>query len=165
MMSVKIKELLQSAKFKKVLCRIAVIAVALIIFQVGVFVGYHKAAFSYRWGENYYRTFGGPGRHMLWGMPRGEFSEAHGVAGKVIKVDLPTIVVESEDKLEKMILIKDNTIVVRFRDTVKPTDIKPDDFVVIIGAPNDQAQIEARLIRLAPPPSDFQNKEMERQTR
>ena len=130
------------------------IAVAVIIvFQAGIWVGYRKAAFSFRWGDNYYRSFGGPRGDFAPGLPHGDFPDANGAAGRIIKIDLPTFIVEGQDRAEKIILIKDDTFIKRFRDTVKPEDMRVDDFVVIIGAPNDQSQIEAKLIRLmeAPP--------------
>jgi len=34
------------------------------------------------------------------------------------------------------------------RETVKKEDLKVGDWVVIIGSPNEEGQIEARLIRL-----------------
>jgi hypothetical protein len=39
----------------------------------------------------------------------------------------------------------------RLRETVKISDLKVDDFVVVIGEPNDSGQIEAKFIRLLPP--------------
>lgn len=138
---------------KKVLWGIGVAIAALLVFQAGVFVGFHKAGFSYRWGEDYYRVFGGH-RKAFMGMPRGfefgEFASPHGSVGKILNVTLPTIVIEGDDKVEKVVMIKDDTVIRRFRDTIKPVDLKPDDVVVIIGSPNDKSQIEAKLIRVMP---------------
>ncbi len=158
---IKIKDFVQSKKFVKILCGIGVIVVALIIFQAGIFVGYHKAAFSYKWGENYYHDFfGGPreerglfkGPMGMMGIPREDFSSAHGVSGKIIKVDLPTIVIDGQDNVEKVVLIKDDTVIRSLRENIKPTDLKADDFVVVIGSPDDKGQIEAKLIRIIPSP-------------
>ena len=153
----KLGEFFQSALAKLILRGIAIIVAALLIFQAGVFVGFHKAGFSYRWGEDYYRTFGGQ-RKIFKGPQRGEpneFPAVHGSAGKIIKITLPTIVIEDKDKIEKIIVIKDGTVIRRFRDEIKPTDLKVDDSVVVIGSPNDKSEIEARLIRLMPPPPNF----------
>ena len=154
-----IKDVFQSKIFRRVLVGIGVAIIALVIFQAGIFVGYRKSGFSYRWGENYYRTFGehrGRFGKRMPGFPRGrDFSNSHGATGKIVRVDLPTAVIADEDGVEKIIAIKDDTIIRRFRETVKPTDLKPDDFVTVIGSPNDQSQIEAKLIRLLPSPPDF----------
>ena len=146
------KELLQSKVPKKILYGIGIAVIALVIFQAGVFVGYHKAAFSYRWGDNYYRTFGEPQKRFGKDFPRGGFSDAHGATGEIIKIDLPTLVVQGQDNIEKIVVIKNDTAIRRSRDTAQQMDLKIDDFVVVIGSPNDQGQIEAKLIRLMPPP-------------
>lgn len=137
------KKMFPSKLFTRILCIIGIVIVALLIFQTGVFVGYHKAAFSYRWGQEYYHTFGGH-----------RFPSSHGAIGKIIKVDLPTFIMEGPDKTEQVVLTTDTTIVRRFRDVIKPSDLKPDDYVVVIGSPNDKSQIEARFIRLVPAPQN-----------
>ncbi len=145
-----IKEFSQSKAFKKTLYGIGVVIVALLIFQGGVLVGYHKAGFSYRLGDNYHRTFVGEQGEFPLGMYRGDFTDAHGSVGKIIKIDLPTFVLEGQDGVEKIISVTDDTVIRQFRETIKPTDLKINDFVVVIGSPNTQGQIESRLIRLMP---------------
>jgi hypothetical protein len=118
-------------------------------------VGFHKAEFSFRHGDNYYNTFGpekkGRGMSMR---PRDGFANAHGTVGKIISIDLPTIVVAGEDGVEKVVLVGEKTAVQKFRETIKSTDLKIDDFVVVVGSPNTEGKIEAKFIRLAPTPPD-----------
>jgi len=140
----------QSRTFKIILFVIGGVVVALLILQAGIFVGYRRAGFSYRWGDNYYRTFGGPGPGGMMDIPRQNFPNAHGTTGKIIKIDLPTFVVEERGNIEKIVLIKDDTAIVRFRDKIKPADLKVDDSIVVIGQPNDAGQIEAKIIRVMP---------------
>ncbi len=146
------KEFIQSKTFKKILYGIGGLIVAMLIFHAGMFAGYHKATFSYRLGDNYYRAFGEPRMHMPRGFGHDGFSDAHGATGKIIRLDLPTIIIESKDSLEKIILTTDTTSIKRFRETLKATDLKVDDMITVIGKPNDAAQIEAKLIRLMPSP-------------
>ncbi len=127
------------------------IIIALLIFQAGMFVGYRKASFSYRWGDNYHRTFGEQQKFPFRMGPRGDFSESHGVVGKVVSIKLPTFVVEGSDNVEKVVVIKEDTIIRRFRDTLKPEDLKTGDLIVVIGSPNNQSEVEAKLIRMLPP--------------
>ncbi|MFA6897827.1 MAG: hypothetical protein WC250_00240, partial [Candidatus Paceibacterota bacterium] len=96
-------------------------------------------------GERGGRSFGMP-------MMRGGFFEAHGATGKIVSIKLPTLVVASPDSVEKVVLVGDNTEIRRFRDVIKAIDLKVDDVVVVVGSPNDSSQIEARLIRVLPPP-------------
>lgn len=145
------KNLFQSKKFKIILCIAGAIVIASIIFAGGMFVGFRKAGFSYRWGEDYYRTFGGRRGEPMMGFPQpGDFTNSHGAVGKIIKINLPNIIISGEDNIEKIILIKDDTVIKRFRENVKPTDLKENDFVTIIGKPDDKSQIEAKLIRIMP---------------
>jgi hypothetical protein len=165
------KKFYQSKAFiiKKILYGIGIIIVALLIFKAGTFVGYRKAAFSYGLGENYYRAFG-KHREGIMGernMPGflnfpndRDFSNPYGPMGKIIKVESPTLILEDRDSVEKIVLIKDNTVIRRFRDTIKLTDLKPGDFIVVIGSPNNQGQIEAKFIRVMPASPQTMNQMM-----
>ena len=150
------KDLIESKKMRAVLYTLGLAILGLGIFQAGVMVGYRKAAFSYNWGNSYYRTFGERGGGFSHGpQMMGNFLNAHGATGRIVKITLPTFIIEGgEDHVEKEILVKDNTIIRRFRDTLTSSDLKIDDFVVIIGSPNDTSQIEAKLIRLLPLPPE-----------
>lgn len=140
----------------KTVWRIAVgfgIAVAvLVVFRAGMIAGYHQARFGGGLGDNYYRAFGDD--RMFEREIPGGFPNAHGVAGKVISVDIPMFVVADRDGVEKTVVIKDDTVIRRSRDEVQPADIQPDGFVIVIGSPNEGAQIEAKLIRIMPSPPD-----------
>lgn len=146
-------KLFQSKSFKVGLIVLGAFIVLLLVFKAGVFVGYKKAQFSYRWGENYHRNFAGP-RGGFFGDfgrdfgDRGDFINAHGTFGSVIKVDGNTIIVKDKDNVEKTVLISDNTVINKSRETIKVSDLKVDDSIVIIGSPNEQGQIEAKLIRV-----------------
>jgi hypothetical protein len=138
------QEFTSSKTFKRIIWGIGVLLVALVIFQAGVFVGFDKASFSFKGGDNYYRTFGsGPG-------PGGGFPGAYGVSGKIIKVSLPTVLVAGDDGVEKSILVSTSTLIRQLRQMLAPADLKVDDTVVIIGSPNNQSQIEAKFIRIIP---------------
>jgi hypothetical protein len=157
-----IKEFFQSKTFRGILYGVGIVVVILLVFQAGVFVGYHKASFSYRSGEKLYRMFDeGQDRRSFMGMSRGAFPDTpntHGTIGKIIKLDLPTLVVEDKDKTEKIIIIKDDTTIRRFREEIKSSDLKMDDFIVVVGTPNADGQVEARLVRVMPtPPKEFES--------
>jgi len=140
----------KSSLSTKILYVIGAILLALLIFRGGIYVGYHRAGFAYGWGENYYKTFGGQRPNMFPAGPKNEPTNANGVAGKIIKISLPTIIVDGADGVEKIILIKSDTAIRYFRDAIKAADLKVGDSVVIIGSPNANSQIEAKLIRVMP---------------
>jgi hypothetical protein len=149
----KIKNFFESPKSKKYTISVLALIIALCIFQAGVFVGFKKAAFSYKFGDNYYRAFG-EGRHGIgmMGSPFGDLSGGHGAVGKIIKITLPTIVVEAPDNTEKVVVLDDDTEIKQFRNSVQADALHVNDFVVVLGSPNDQGQVVARLVRLLPPP-------------
>lgn len=142
----------QSKTFKIVTWFVAGLIILLFVFKLGVFVGYKKAAFSYRWGENYHRNFGGP-RGGFFGdflSDKPDFIESHGVFGQIIKITENSLVVRGQDNVEKVIAVSNDTIFERLRETIKLSDLKVDDSVVIIGRPTNEGQIEAKLIRFMP---------------
>ncbi len=150
-----VKAFLQSKNFSRILWGLGVAVAVIAVFQAGVFVGFRKAGFSYRLGDNYYRAFDGGRRGgPVPGLRPGEFPDAHGAAGRIVKIDPPTFVMEGDDRLERIVVMNDDTVIRRFRDTIAPGDLQPDDYVVVIGSPDDQSRISAKLIRVLPPP-DF----------
>ena len=153
-----IKHKLQSKTFRTVLYVIGSLIVALVIFQAGIFVGFHEAQFSGHLGDNYRRTFGERSFGMISGVMRdSNYPVSNGAVGKIIKITLPTLVIIGPDNIEKVILLQDDTLIREFRNTIKPTDLKLNDEVVVIGAPNTASEIEAKLVRLIPGAMDTQN--------
>ena len=144
---------------KIVICIIGVILL-LVAFELGVIVGFHKAGFSGHLGDNFYRAFGG-GASSSRGMMMDDIPSGHGAAGKIVRVDLPTFVVAGPDNVEKVVILKqtggsdDQTIFRHFRDNASTSDIVVGNYVLVFGSPNEQGQIEAKLVRILPPPPSF----------
>ena len=92
------KEFLQSKTFKGILYGFGLAAILFIVLAAGMRIGERRAEFSDRWGGNFRQTFGAPPMPMPMGGPN-NFTEAHGVTGKIIKISLPTIIVEGADKV------------------------------------------------------------------
>ena len=132
--------------------------IIVLVFGIGIRVGLEKARFSYGWAENYHKNFGGPRMGFMddWRQfPAGDFIEGHGSFGEIIKINNDNLVIKGGDNAEKVILLKGDTIIERFRETLKPGDLKVGDFIVVIGSPNDSGQIEAKLIRVLPDQQSF----------
>ncbi len=141
---------LQSKKFQLALWIIGGLVVALAIFGVGMAVGFKKANFSYRWGENYHKNFGGPRGGFFRDFSDRDLIDAHGVAGQILNIAGPTLVIRGGDNVEKIVLVNEATIIRRGKETVSSAELSLDDVVVVIGKPNDAGQIEAKFIRLMP---------------
>ncbi len=149
----KTKKVLDS-KFIKTLIYVAIIlAVLLATLQIGIIIGYRKAKFSYGMGDNYYHSFG-PHQHFIGGMMGGiggireDFTSSHGVIGKIVSIDLPTMVILGSDNIEKTVIVSTSTAIIEYHDNLLPTDIKIGDYAMVIGSPNDNSQIEAKFIRV-----------------
>jgi len=151
-----LNKFLQSKLFKRIIIALAAAIIALLSFGVGVLVGYNKARFSYAWGENYDRNFGGPPHGIFGFLPGGDkFMNAHGTFGSILEVNLgsSTLSVKGQDNIEKTVFVSSTTTITENRGLIKLSDIKINDPIVVIGSPNNQGQIEARLIRvLSEPP-------------
>lgn len=132
------------------------LVLVIFIFQAGMIVGFRKASFGRDWGDNYTNNFGSPHKFFKLGGDLGDFGNlpnAHGAIGKIIKVELPTIVVfDGKDQTEKIILITDQTEIRQAHDMVDKSQLKIDEYVIVLGEPNATGQIEARLIRFIPAP-------------
>ena len=145
---INIAALMKSKKLKIALLTFAAITALLFVFKAGEALGEHNARFSYRWGENYHRIFGGPRSGFFKDFSGSDFLSSHGVFGVVLKIDGATMIVKNKFDTEQSVLISDATTIRRGRAAAAIGDIKPDSRVIIIGAPNDQGQIGAKFIRV-----------------
>ncbi|MBI5530537.1 MAG: hypothetical protein HY918_03480 [Candidatus Doudnabacteria bacterium] len=154
-------ELLHSKKIKLLLAVLGSLVVMLLVFQLGVFVGVRKATFAYGWGDNYRRNFGMPARGPLGELEGLGFIGGHGVAGEVIKIDGQDLVIKGIDNTEKIIQISNSTTIRRGRENISLADVKVDDGLVVIGQPNNDGSIFAKLVRIFdtdnPPGPPMQN--------
>ncbi len=147
-----INKILQSKIFAAIILVLLALVILLVGFKLGTVVGIRKADFSCRWSDNYHQNFGGPQKGFGQGWGDRDFIEASGTFGQVIKIDGSTLVVNGRQDLEKVVLITDTTVIKNLQRTIQLGELKVGDMVVIIGEPNASGQIEARLIRVMPPP-------------
>lgn len=148
----------QSKKIKIIFFAIGALIILLLVFAAGEFIGYRKARFSYKWADNYHQNFAGPKVGFFGNFKRGfgdrDYTNSHGTFGSIIKIDYSTstnqalLIVIGEDNVEKTIFISDKATITSRRETIKASDFKVGDRVTIIGSPNEQGQIEAKLIRI-----------------
>jgi hypothetical protein len=143
-------EFLKSKKFKWVVIVFGVFVIAFASFTAGIFVGYNKARFSYDWGEHYDRNFGGPAHGIFGPQPGSQFMNAHGASGMVLAVEVAssTFILRGPDNMEKTVFVSSSTALQTGRTVIHLSDLHAGDSVLVIGAPNEQGQIEARLVRV-----------------
>lgn len=141
---------IQSKRFRKIIICLGVGALTLVIFSLGMQVGYIKASFSYRFGDNYYRSFGPMQSASTMKLLSNSVSDAHGVSGTIVSIDLPTFVVADKDNTEKVVHLENETVIREFRNTLLASDLKTGDFIIVIGEPTDTAEVDAKLVRVFP---------------
>ncbi len=144
----------RSRLFAGIVTGIGIMLIVIFIFEAGVFVGFHEAQFSSRWGENYQRNFGGPIMITRGDMPEFDHSlpEAHGAFGTVVSVSSTTLTILGSQKQEQKVVLTDDTVVRDHETSLKPSDLKSGMFVVAIGDPDDSGEVTAKLIRVMPAP-------------
>lgn len=147
-----IKKIFESKISNNIVYGIGAVILALIIFSAGVKVGFHKSSFGRDWGEHYNENFGMGRRSEKMGMMN-YFPNAHGTTGKILKLEIPNILVQDKDNTEKVVATDDDTKIQKGSESITIADLKIDDFIVVIGTPNNKGQIEAKLIRVMPNPS------------
>lgn len=157
---INIKNIVESKAFHLVIYTLGVLFILFLVFKAGMSAGFRKASFGRDWGNNYAMNFGSPHKGPeIMGVEFGDFGNlpnAHGAIGKIIKMELPTIIVlDEKDNTEKVVLIDEKTEIRKMRDSVTKDELKIDDHIVIIGAPNSSGQIEAKLIRFLPAPFEM----------
>ncbi len=154
-----IQETMKSRKFKIAALGVGVIIIALVSFAGGVAIGFHKARFSYKFGENYERNFvGNPfqERGMMERGSRGMMDDfgghgmrnGHGIAGAIISVANNQIVIKDRNGQENTISVSDKTLIKRGQETISVNDLKNDEQIVVMGQPGDNGTVNADLIRV-----------------
>jgi len=163
-----IEKITQSKYFLSVLGVLGCLIAGAIIFSAGVYVGEHRARYSYQWGANYERNFlGGPGRiggapglggpggdengrplGMMRNFEGRDFRNGHGMAGTVVSISDNNIVVKDRIGKENTIAVSEKTLIKNGQADIKITDLKNDDNIVVIGSPGDIGVVNADLIRV-----------------
>lgn len=151
-MKIKLQEFVQSKLFTKIMWGLGALLALSAVFYAGIFVGFHKARFAGNFGERYDQGFEGKEHRRLFGMPMRGLPEAHGTTGKILKIELPIVIISGDDGIEKAVRISEKTEIRHFRDRVSVAALSVGDVAVVIGEPNDNAEIKARFIRLLPAP-------------
>ncbi len=129
----------------------------LISFRIGVFVGQRQASFTYRWGENYHQAFGGPQEGFMQDWRGKDFVAGHGNVGQVIKNEDEILIIQDKNGTEKIIKLDQKTLIKNGPENIKQSDIEINDEIVVLGSPQDDGSVLAKLIRVfdlskMPPP-------------
>lgn len=150
------QHIVQSKYFRVSAVAIGVLLVALVSFGFGMRVGMHKALFSSQWGRNYERNFMGPegntrGPQFADRFMGRAWRNGHGLAGDVLSVTSDGLIIKNPENQESTVSVGDATIINHGTETVRLQDVRVGDRVVVIGKPQEDGTVKARLIRIFDP--------------
>ena len=149
-MDEQIKKIGTSKRIQNVLWVVGGVALALGIFQAGVFVGFTKARFSLGAGDRYYHSIFGPEQSHM-GIPGPEFPGGHGALGKIIRIDQTGLVIADQSNIEKIVTIDKNTVIKQDHNIVSASSLSENESVIVFGVPDqDDNSIKALFIRILP---------------
>ncbi|MBP9762441.1 hypothetical protein KBD34_02380 [Patescibacteria group bacterium] len=122
-------------------------------FLLGAKVGQHRSGHFCNW--NNHRPEGremprGPRGKPDMMMPMRAMPLPNGVFGRVLSASGTTFVIQGRDRFEQSVLVTTSTAIRLDNRGASSTDIQTNTEVGVFGAPNEQGQIQAHLIRLFP---------------
>lgn len=129
------------------------LAATLVVFRLGVLVGYKKSVFSDKLSCGYSRTFAPGPRAAADGDVDADDSwgSVHGAAGRVASVATSSIVVADRGGVEKLVLMGERVEVRSGLGATTSGAIRSGDVVVVLGYPDERGRIVAELVRIMPP--------------
>ena len=147
------KEIINHPNTKKFIRLLICILAALLIFALGMIIGFSKGQFSERWDRHYMEVMGGPRS------PFSAFSDTddrapspHGMAGIIVSSNNGQLVVNSPNNTEDVIIVGSSTLIRDFHKQGTTTDVKVGSWITAIGSPDENGRLIATFIRIMPPP-------------
>jgi hypothetical protein len=137
------QKIARSKTFLIIIYIILGILVFVAIFAAGLQVGLRRAQYDKAWRNQYLENFG----------PSNQPPSDHGTIGKILSTPLPLVIVEDRSGIEKTIVIGPNTNIRDGNVSLTSLQLTPDEFIVAIGDPDSNGQIQARFIRVLPAPN------------
>lgn len=139
---------MHSKTFKWTIAGISGLIILIGVFGLGLRVGLHEASFTEDWERDYSQNFGSftgaPVKHS----PQDPFLTAHGVLGSILSISGNDLAIKGSDNNEKTVVVSDDTTIRQNFQSLKLSDLKANDSIIVIGDPDDQGRIEAKFIRV-----------------
>lgn len=119
-----IKKIISNTLLRRIIYTVVAVIAILVVFNAGMAVGFRKATFM----------------------------NTNSAFGRVVKIDDESFVVRGPQGMDKMVFYDRSTMIRRLRDNVPPDGLNLNDYVAVVGTPNNACQLQAKIIRIAPPP-------------
>ncbi len=127
---------------------IGALILALLVFRAGVVVGSHRGQF--RGDLSREHGFRSPFFLGNFEMPHGFLQDGHGAVGSITAITLPTFLIETRDGANQTILISTSTLIRDMHAPDATTTLSVGDRIIVLGDPDNQGRINARIINVFP---------------
>lgn len=145
---------LESKVVRTILWVLGGLIVLVLVFGLGIAVGYDRAGFASGFDRNYFHIFFGGSPSGAIGLLAPPMPMAiHGVVGTVIDVNTSTISVKDQRNNEHSVAVSLGTDIRSGNMSVGINNVVVGDQIAVIGEPNNEGQIDARFIRIFGTPS------------
>ena len=119
-----IKKIISNTLARRIIVTLGIVIAILVVFDAGMAVGFRRASFM----------------------------DNNSAFGRITKMDQDSFFVHGPQGVDKLVLYNDKTIVRNMRERMSPDVLKLNDYVAVVGTSNNACQLEAKIIRLVPPP-------------
>ena|ERR1035437_5737438 len=123
------------------------IILAGLIFHAGVVVGSHRGSFGNPGMRGEFRP---PFFPEGFAMPHGFIQDGHGAVGTITTLSLPTFLMQTREGTSQTIFVSTSTIIQNMGAPDTAT-LATGDNVLVLGSPDSQNRIDAKIIRILPP--------------
>jgi len=148
------KKLFENKSFATTLKVLVALLIGWVLFAAGIFVGYHKAAYSLDRDDIYKNGLNGTNSPFAPFMHGSDDANPHGAMGQIISVNFPLLMIKGPESAEQVVIISSSTTIRLLHGMASTSDIKAGQFAISIGEPNDKGEIQASFIRIIPAPQN-----------
>jgi hypothetical protein len=142
------KNIVSSKKARLAVGIIGAVVLALLIFHAGVVFGSHRNSFGSPSGRSgMSRGFRPPFLPSGFELPHGFIPNRHGAVGAITAITLPTLTMETREGMSKTIMVSTSTMI-RNMGGVDTKTLSVGDKIIVLGGPDNQGRIDAKLIRI-----------------
>jgi hypothetical protein len=147
------KVLPQKPNYRKIALIVSGAILIILIFGSGIVLGKYitkpnrQLVSEGQIGENLVKGQGQKGMQK---------NKKRGLLGDVIKTEADKITIKGADGQEKAVITNDQTKIKKQGSDIKITDIKTGDRIMVVGKPNDQGVITAKMIKVMAPKAEGQ---------
>lgn len=145
------ENIISSKKVRLIASIIGVLILALLIFHAGVVFGSHRNSFGGPSGRpSMGRGFRPPFLPSGFELPHGFIPNNHGAVGTITAITLPIFTMETREGTSKTILVSTTTMI-RGIEGGDTGALSVGNKIVVLGEPDSQGRISAKLIRIVSP--------------